>query len=365
MNAREIGVLRFEESYFERIWGGRRLQTLFGKPLPDRAAIGEAWLIADHPLCESVVLNGPVRGMPLRKLIEGDSAGILGSRARLTPYGRFPLLLKLIDAEDILSVQVHPDDAIAARLGEPDAGKTEMWHVLHAKPGSQLYCGLRPDVTRETLAQAIASETLQPLLTHFKASEGMTVFVDAGTMHAIDSGLVIAEIQQNSNITYRCYDWGRVDGNGKPRDLHIEKSLAATHFGTSHGGPARTLTYEQSGAVIEVLGACRYFAGEALTVRRAFRRDTRRESFHMLMVKRGRIGLSAGNSGVSLGPGEAALLPGCQVCFDIEGDGEILDFYVPDLTRDIVAPLLKAGHGRDGIIRLGGDPVTSDLAALC
>lgn len=363
MNVRDIGLLRFEEVYFDRIWGGRRLQGLFGKPLPEGTSIGEAWLLADHPTCESVILDGPLHGSSLRKLIEADSTAILGSRARLTPFGRFPLLLKLIDAEDRLSVQVHPDDATAARLGEPDVGKTEMWHVLHTNPGSRLFCGLRSDVTRETFTAAIASGTLQDLLTQFDARADMTVFVAAGTMHAIDAGLVIAEIQQNSNLTYRVYDWDRVDANGDARELHIEKSLEATHFGTSHGGPAQTLTYERGGVVIEVLGACHYFAGEAVTVSDSFRRDTRRESFHILLVKRGPLSIVASQDCATLQAGEAVLVPGSQERFDIQGDGIVLDYYVPDLARDIAAPLVKAGHGRDAIIGLGGDPATSDLAA--
>jgi len=359
-----MGLLRFEEAYFERLWGGSRLAALYGKPLPERAPIGEAWMVSDHAACESVVSLGPFAGQSLRKLIETAPAAILGARPQLTRFGRFPLLLKLIDAEDVLSVQVHPDDATAARLNEPDVGKTEMWHVLDAAPGSPIFCGLHSGTTHERFAAAIADGTVQDLLTRFDARADMTVFVAAGTVHAIGAGIVLAEIQQNSDLTYRCHDWGRVDSNGCPRTLHIEKSIEAARFDPWRDGPAQTLTYTRDNATIEVLGACHYFAGEAVAVNGAYHRVTGGESFHILLVKAGALLVRAGADEAAIRPGEAVLIPGCRERFDIEGDGIVLDYYVPDLGRDIVAPLRDAGYDRDAILCLGGDPASSDLARI-
>ncbi|MBM3290832.1 MAG: mannose-6-phosphate isomerase, partial [Candidatus Hydrogenedentes bacterium] len=224
------GILRFHEQYFERIWGGQRLRTLYGKPIPPDKPIGEAWLISDHPSAVSVVADGPHAGRTLHDLIEEDAEALLGPGVKLTPHGRFPLLLKLLDSTDVLSVQVHPDDATAAALGEPDVGKTEMWHVLHADPGAELICGLRPGTTPDQMRAAIASGTLERHLVRFTVKPGDSVYVPAGTVHAIGKGIVLAEIQQNSDLTYRLYDWSRVDASGKARELHVEKGLRATRF---------------------------------------------------------------------------------------------------------------------------------------
>ena len=148
------GLLRFHETYFERIWGGTLLRDVLGLPTPEDKVIGEAWLVSDHPHCESVVLDGPLAGATLRQLVSAHGEELLG-RAAPTPHGRFPLLLKLIDAGDLLSVQVHPDDDDARRLGEPDVGKTEMWHVLHAASGANLICGIKPGIDREAFEAAV------------------------------------------------------------------------------------------------------------------------------------------------------------------------------------------------------------------
>lgn len=366
MSTRMPGILRFEETYFERIWGGQKLRALFNKPIPEDRPIGEAWLIADHATCESRVAEGPLRGAALRELLTHDADAVLGARAQLTPHGRFPLLLKLLDASGVLSVQVHPDDETAKRLGEPDVGKTEMWHVLDAGPDSDIFCGLRPDVDTKRLAEAIRTGTLEPLLLRTRAAQDMSVFVQAGTMHAIGAGLVIAEIQQNSDLTYRCFDWNRVDAAGKPRELHIEKTLEATRTGITHAGPAKPLAYRSGGASIEVLGACRYFAAECISISDTFTRNTRGESFHILLAKSGPVTVRCGDDTKRLEPGSAALIIGSAPEFTLRGPGCILDYYVPDLARDVIEPLRAAGHPDEDIVRLGGPPETSGLAPfLC
>lgn len=362
MSTRLPGILRFEEAYFERIWGGQKLRTLYGKSIPEDRPIGEAWLIADHATCESRLADGPLRGASLRELLTHDAAAVLGTRAQLTPHGRFPLLLKLLDASDVLSVQVHPDDETAKRLGEPDVGKTEMWHVLDSGPEGDIFCGLQPDVDTKQLAEAIQTGTLEPLLLRTRAAKDMSVFVQAGTMHAIGAGLVLAEIQQNSNLTYRCFDWNRVDAAGNPRELHIEKTLEATRTGVSQGGPAKPLAYRSGGASIEVLGACRYFAAESISISETFTRDTRSESFHILLAKSGPVTVRCADDTERIEPGIATLIMGSNPDFTLHGPGCVLDYYVPDLARDVIDPLRAAGHPDQDIIRLGGAPESSDLS---
>jgi len=290
----------------------------------------------------------------LRELLEHDSASILGSRARLTVHGRFPLLLKILDSMDWLSVQVHPDDACAARLGEPDVGKTEMWHVLHAGPGSELICGLDPSVDPDKFIDAARDGGLDDLLPRFQVRSGDSVLVRAGTVHAIGGGIVLAEIQQNSDLTYRIYDWNRVDSSGKPRELHLEKSREATHFGSRHGGKATPLELPDAptGGERHLLAACQYFAAERIRVDSTWQRATRLESFHIFLNTDGQTRVTAGAGSVDLTPGVACLVPGSLPEAIVEGPGTLLEYYVPNPTTDLERPLTAAGHAPDAITQV-------------
>lgn len=355
-------ILTFDEAYFERIWGGRKLETVCGKPIPAGKPIGEAWLVSDHREHVSTVAGGPLEGRSLRDLLAGGGAAVLGSRPRLTVHGQFPLLLKMLDAADYLSVQVHPDDKDAARLGEPDVGKTEMWHVLQAEPGSELICGMPPEITRDDFAAALREKRLGDILTRFPVNDGASVFVPAGTVHAIGPGILLAEIQQNSNITYRVYDWDRLQADGKPRELHVDKSLEVTHFGSRHAGPNRPLMINDAQGRRTILAACRYFAAELLEPAGTFDRTTDGATFHILLGKTGQLALSTAGQSLTLTPGQAAMVAGHVPAYSVAGEGACLDYYVPDLKQDIAAPLLDAGYAREDIVALGGDSRTSDLA---
>jgi mannose-6-phosphate isomerase len=356
MDSRTLGPIRFEEQYFERIWGGRRLDTALGKTIPAGVPIGEAWLISDHSSAESVVAEGLLTGATLRELLDQDPASILGARAELTVHGRFPLLLKILDSSDWLSVQVHPDDECAARLGEPDVGKTEMWHVLHADPGSELICGLDPAVNADIFIDAARCGKLDGLLPRFNVAPGDSVFVRAGTVHAIGGGILLAEIQQNSDLTYRIYDWNRVDSSGKSRELHLDKAREATHFGSAHGGkttPLCLLPAPERGER-HLLAACQYFAAERIRCLDAWRRDTRGDSFHIVLCTEGMGRIVAGPGAVKLSTGQACLVPGSLPEFHAEGNFTILDYYVPDPVRDIEQPLSVSGHSSEAIHGLLG-----------
>jgi mannose-6-phosphate isomerase len=191
-------LIQFEEAFFERIWGGHRLRESLGFDVPTDQPVGEAWLVADHAAHESKIANGPWRGQSLHDVLLAFPEYLLGTCAAPTIHGRFPLLLKILDAAEVLSVQVHPDDEDAARLGEPDVGKTEMWHVLDSLPGSTLICGLDPAMTAEQFQRAVESNTIQASMQSFPAPKGTTAFVSAGTVHAIGAGILLAEISRTA-----------------------------------------------------------------------------------------------------------------------------------------------------------------------
>ena len=357
-----VTLLAFEEGYVERMWGGDKLRRIYHKATPGGARIGEAWMIADHPQHVSVVADGPHKGQTLRQLLEDDPARILGTRAQLTVHGRFPLLLKLLDAGDKLSIQVHPDDEAALRWGESDVGKREMWYVLQSDEDSMLYCGMRPETTREEFEAALIAGSLADLLIRFPAREGTAVFVDAGTVHAIGGGSLLAEIQQNSDLTYRVDDWGRVQPDGTPRDLDLEKAMDVTQFGSKHTGAARPAAYTSGAARISVLAACRHFAAERIDLAGRYHCDTRGESFVLLLGISGDCTVKSQGTAHDLKPGSALMVAGSATDFNVEGTASFLRYYVPDLEADIRRPLSAAGHLEDTIVRLGGDPDTSDLA---
>jgi mannose-6-phosphate isomerase len=219
--------LTFQPIFKERIWGGRKLETLYGKALPFGRPVGESWEICDRPGDESVIANGPLRGRTLHWLMEQSPAALLGTFSPAP--ARFPLLIKIIDAQDKLSLQVHPPTAAAARLGgEP---KTEMWYVASAGPKAEVFVGLKKGVTRAEFERTIASQTVAQCFHRIPVREGDAMFLPSGRVHALGAETVIFEIQQNSDTTYRVFDWNRVDRDGKPRDLHVPQSLASIDFG--------------------------------------------------------------------------------------------------------------------------------------
>jgi len=317
-------ILRFRETFFERIWGGDRLRRHYGKSVPAGGPFGESWLIADHPQCESVVEGGPLAGATLRDIMREAPSALLGD-VRPTPDLRFPLLLKLIDAAEVLSVQVHPDDVAAVRLGEPDVGKTEMWYVVRAEAGAELICGLLPGTTRADFEAAIAAGTTDQLLKRFPAPEGTSVFVPAGTVHAICGGLLLAEIQQNSDITYRIFDWNRTDAQGKSRELHIDKSLEVMDFSGSHPGPA---TPRPTDTGIEELASCAYFTAERFQADASFGGSTHGKAFHILLAYECPLTIGASGETMELAPGEAALIPASAGPYSVVGPGRGLRYSV-------------------------------------
>ena len=216
----------FHPFFKERIWGGRKLAELYGKPLPPGVPIGESWEITDRPEGVSVIANGPLAGQDLRWLMENHAEALLGRPAKKSE--RFPLLVKILDAREKLSLQVHPPAAKAAELGgEP---KTEMWYVADAAPDAEIYVGLKRAVTRAEFEQKIRAGTVAECLHRQPVKRGDAMFLPSGRVHALGGGNVIFEIQQNSDTTYRVFDWNRAGLDGKPRELHLEPALASIDF---------------------------------------------------------------------------------------------------------------------------------------
>lgn len=217
--------LVFRPIFQERIWGGRRLEALYGKQLPPVGKFGESWELVDREEAQSIVASGPLAGRTLHELWTTHRAEIFG---RTPDSERFPLLVKLLDAQEKLSVQVHPPADVAAELnGEP---KTECWFIADAEPGAELYVGLRKGSSRKQIEEALQSGSVEEHLHRIAVRSGDAMFLPSGRMHAIGSGNLIVEVQQNSDTTYRVFDWNRVDESGKARELHVEASMRSIDF---------------------------------------------------------------------------------------------------------------------------------------
>ena len=219
------GPLTFEPIFMERMWGGRKLETEFGKKLPANKRIGESWEIVDRPEAQSVVTNGPLKGKTLHELWIDYRKEIFGN---LADAPRFPLLIKLLDAREKLSLQVHPPEKIAGKLGgEP---KTECWYVAVADPGAEIFVGFREPITRERFERSLRAGSAADHVGTIRVKTGDAMFLPGGRFHAVGAGNLLVEIQQNSDTTYRVFDWSRIDQNGKPRQLHVDEALECIDF---------------------------------------------------------------------------------------------------------------------------------------
>jgi mannose-6-phosphate isomerase len=250
--------LRFEPIYQYRPWGGRRLGDLLAAPLPGDGPIGEAWVLSDRDDHASRVADGPLKGQTLGQLMDHSQEQMLGRLAER--FRRFPLLLKFLDAREMLSVQVHPSDRQPDLLPAGESGKTEAWVVLEASPKSRIYAGLKPGTTVDELRRALANGTVADHLPSFTPGAGDSVFLPAGTVHSLGGGVVVFEVQQNSDVTFRLYDWDRIDAKaGRPRALHIDQALASIDFAQGAVGPVTPQVEATSPVLRERLFQCDQF----------------------------------------------------------------------------------------------------------
>jgi mannose-6-phosphate isomerase len=330
MLAEPLYPLTFEPIIKPLIWGGRRLGTVLNKPIGDGERYAESWEVSDHRDDVSRVDSGPLAGIGLRDLVRSRGDELLGAGRAAKRPDQFPLLVKFLDAHDVLSVQVHPDDDRGLRLAD-DNGKTEAWVIVHAEPGSLIYAGLRPGVTRADFAAALNTGHVEPLLHRFEARPGDCIFIPAGTVHAIGAGVVLAEVQQMSDATFRVYDWGRVGPGGKPRDLHVEKALESTDFGAGPVDPVGREVEAVAGGTLERLVSCPYFALERLRLSGPTRlgRDDR---FTIVIGLGGDADVSYRGINCHVGFGRTVLLPAAVGPVEVvprRGGAVLLTCHVP------------------------------------
>jgi mannose-6-phosphate isomerase len=312
--------LRFEPHLKPLVWGGRQLDEVLGKVLPTTEAHGEAWEISDHRSHHSIVADGPRRGQTLRQLMVEERASLLGSAA--ADYDTFPWLVKLLDAWDWLSVQVHPPEHLVGRLWPGECSKTEAWFVLAAAPNSRVYAGLRPGVDEARLRAALAAGTVAECLHQFQPRPGDCVSLRAGTVHAVGGGVLMAEVQQTSDATFRLFDWNR-----KPeRKLHIEEAIACIDWSAGPVRPVRAAGYPAPGAkpsaepVRQELVRCKYFVLEYLRDGKPFRLGGTGR-LQVLIGLHGNAALATPQGTMPVRPGDSLLLPADLPALECRPDG--------------------------------------------
>ncbi len=308
----------------ERVWGGRKLASLYGKQLPADKPIGESWEITDRPGDVSLIVNGPLAGKDLRWLMEKHGKELLG--AAPSANGRFPLLIKILDAQDTLSLQVHPPAHKAAELqGE---AKTEMWYIADAAPQTEIFVGLKRGITRRKFEEKLRSGDVADCFHRVSVKTGDAMFLPSGRVHALGGGLVIFEIQQNSDTTYRVFDWNRKGLDGKPRDLHVDQALASIDFDDFEPAlvSAREVTLGTSALYRCLVDDPLFKAGLVTMNSTESMRVGRQPTFEIVGVVAGRmvIATSTGDS-VELAAGKFCLIPsGIQTEFWLEAGSKTL-----------------------------------------
>ncbi len=297
--------LTFHPIFKERVWGGRNLERLYQKALPPKVPIGESWEITDRPEGVSVIANGPLAGKTLRWLMEHHREGLLGPSE--SPASFFPLLIKILDAQETLSVQVHPPATAAAALGgEP---KTEMWYIAEAAPGAELFAGWQNGVTRDQVERNIQDGTIAASIHRMKVKTGDALFLPSGRIHAIGAGNVIFEIQQNSDTTYRVFDWNRVGLDGKPRQLHIPEALASIDFHDVEPPLIQSKYSRNEIMKVRYIVADSLFRVDACQVKRGQRFYLESQSVQIVGLLAGRLAVGSGEQEILLKPGQFVLLP--------------------------------------------------------
>jgi mannose-6-phosphate isomerase len=299
--------LTFRPVFKERVWGGRSLERLYAKPLPPNVPIGESWEITDRPEGVSVITNGPLTGRSLRWLMEQHRRDVLGSGA--AEQGPFPLLVKILDAAEKLSLQVHPPASVAAQLG--GESKTEMWYIADAIPGADLFVGLKVGVTRGDFERKITDGTVAECLHRIPVQAGDVMFLPSGRLHAIGAGNVIFEIQQNSDTTYRVFDWNRVGLDGKPRKLHLTESLASIDFSDFEPRLIESKYSRNASFAVRYLANDPLFRVDACRVKRGHRFYLRSDSLQILGLLKGCLSVMHGSERLELKAGDFGLLAAC------------------------------------------------------
>ena len=339
--------ITFEPLYKDYIWGGRNLERL-GKKLPD-TIVAESWEISCHQDGMSIVSNGTFKGCTLEELVLDYGEKFLGSLSVSLFENKFPLLLKLIDANQWLSVQVHPDDEYAQKH-ENDFGKTEMWYVLEAEPDATIIYGLTKKISKEEFKNIIDIGQISDVLKSVPVKKGDVIYIPSGTVHAAGKGVLIVEVQQNSNATYRLYDYDRKNPDGSTRPLHINKALDTIDFDkVCNTGKYDGLTYSKDGLNIRVIVADPHFCAEIIKVKESAQLISDERSFMAYTFLDGEAMLTWNNGDMKVKKGSSVLIPANLGNYSFIGNIKAIRAYIGDIDKDIIEPLLSAGHSREQI----------------
>jgi mannose-6-phosphate isomerase len=316
--------LKFQPILKDKIWGGQKLQQLLHKPTTSKNA-GESWEISDVEGDTSIVANGALQGSSLKHLLETHKSDLLGEK-NFQQFGtKFPLLIKFIDAKDDLSVQLHPNDQLA-KARHNSFGKTEMWYVVQADPESNLIVGFNQKMSQELYLKHLEDKTLQSILNFDAVQAGDTYFIEVGRIHAIGAGVLLAEIQQTSDITYRVYDWDRVDSEGNERELHNDIALEAFDFDMPDNF---RVDYTKDSNTPTELVSCPYFTTNVMDVNERISKENTHDSFMIYMCVDGNARIEVDGNQTEISMGETVLIPACIKQFSISANhAKLLEVYV-------------------------------------
>jgi mannose-6-phosphate isomerase len=332
---------RLEPIFSPRPWGSLSLAPFFPEKSNLQEPLGEAWMTGN----ECRFASGQFEGQTLGRVWSEMSVEWAGTKADRGSV--FPLLVKFIFSEDKLSVQVHPDDDYAARNEKAAGGrgKTEMWYTVRARPGTEVLVGLKPEVTREKLEQAIGEGTAEVCLKRVAVREGDAIFVPAGTAHTIGPGLVLCEIQEHSDLTYRVYDYNRRDAKGRARELQVEKALDVVHFGKQGGGRIDPLRIVRGPVTETFFVSCRYFATEKWEFAESVAAATSREHFDLMIILEGAGNLEWRGSSARYAPAQVWMIPAALGAYRIDPSSRttLLRTYVPSSPNEFLQRLKDSG----------------------
>lgn len=312
-------MIKLQPAFKDYLWGGEKLKTDYGKQT-DLQIVAESWELSNHNAGESIVTNGTFKGMTFGRYLESNSKDILGTHAKA--FEAFPILIKLIDAKRALSVQVHPNDEYAQRV-EKEYGKTEMWYILDCEEDAFLYYGVKKPITREEFAKRIENNTVIEILNKVFVRPGDVFFIEAGTIHAIGEGIVICEIQQNSNTTYRVYDYDRKDAMGNTRELHVDKALEVSRLTPNDPGCMSKIE-EGNGFTKRKLASCKYFTTYAFTLNKSLTYMVDETSFRSLIITRGKGTIETSEQVLEFTRGDSLFIPANMGVIRINGNCEFI-----------------------------------------
>ena len=305
----------FTPDYKERVWGGKKLNTILGKEIPFEHT-GESWEIACHENGQSLVKNGEFKGLAMVELLEKHGEKIIGKN--FAKGDKFPLLIKFIDAKDKLSVQVHPEDDYAFTHENGELGKSEAWYILQANEGSKLVAGIKDGVTKELFEEKLKNNELEEVLNEVEVKAGDVLDIPAGLLHAIGDGILLAEIQQNSDTTYRVYDWGRVGLDGNPRELHIQKSIDVIDFDQKHSKDlVKGVKATYDGFSMTEFVRNDYFVLQELVVDTEYVQEKLVADFEIYMCVKGSCKIEYNEETLEVAFGESFIMPSSMTSYKI------------------------------------------------